>query len=208
MTCRALFWDVDTQHDFMDADGKLSVPGARSIVPNLRKLTRFAVERRVPILATADAHPPGDPEFAQFGQHCIPGTQGQKKVRATSPRGRQTAACDALEQQVADLASGRIPQLIIEKQALDVFTVPLADQALAGLRPEHVYVYGVATEYCVRAHVLSLRKRGYEVTVIADAIRPVRQDAGERALAEMRQAGAHMADTRTILRNLALQKED
>jgi nicotinamidase/pyrazinamidase len=208
MSSEVLFLDVDTQHDFMDADGKLPVPGARSIVPNLRKLTTFAVERGVPILATADAHPPGDPEFAQFGEHCVPGTRGQRRIRATSPAARQTAAPDRLAEQVAGLASGRIAQLIIEKQALDVFTVPMTDQALAALGPARVYVYGVATEYCVRAEVLGLRQRGYDVTVVTDALGAVRQEDGEKALAEMRAAGASMADTQTVLRTLAAETED
>jgi nicotinamidase/pyrazinamidase len=208
MSSEVLFLDVDTQHDFMDADGKLPVPGAKSIVPNLRKLTTFAVERGVPILATADAHPPGDPEFAQFGEHCVPGTRGQRRIRATSPAARPTAAPDRLAEQVAGLASGRIAQLIIEKQALDVFTVPMTDQALAALRPARVYVYGVATEYCVRAEVLGLRQRGYDVTVVTDALGAVRQEDGEKALAEMRAAGASMADTQTVLRTLAAETED
>ena len=30
---RVIFWDVDTQYDFMQPDGKLSVPGAQDIIP-------------------------------------------------------------------------------------------------------------------------------------------------------------------------------
>ena len=41
-TSRVIFWDVDTQYDFMKADGKLYVPDAEQLIPNLRKLTDYA----------------------------------------------------------------------------------------------------------------------------------------------------------------------
>jgi nicotinamidase/pyrazinamidase len=91
---------------------------------------------------------------------------------------------------------------------LDVFTVPMTDQALAALGPARVYVYGVATEYCVRAEVLGLRQRGYGVTVATDVLGAMRQEDGDKALAEMRAAGAAMADTQTVLRALAAETED
>ena len=54
-TSRVIFWDVDTQYDFMKADGKLYVPDAEQLIPNLKKLTDFALfqnlmELRVQIL--------------------------------------------------------------------------------------------------------------------------------------------------------------
>ena len=39
---RVIFWDVDTQYDFMKADGKLYVPDAEQLIPNLKKLTDYA----------------------------------------------------------------------------------------------------------------------------------------------------------------------
>jgi len=202
MSCPILFWDVDTQHDFMDEDGKLPVPGARAIVPKLAKVTRFATQRRIPILATADAHPVGDPEFLQFGEHCVPGTHGQKKIEETLPAGTEVVEPAALSEQVRKLLAHEIPQLIIEKQVLDAFDEPLADKALAELRPERVYLYGVATEYCVRCETLGLRKRGYDVTVLTDAVKPISETAGRRAVAEMAAAGAKTAETETVLKLL------
>ena len=35
----AIFWDVDTQVDFMLPGGKLYVPGAEKLIPNLKRLT-------------------------------------------------------------------------------------------------------------------------------------------------------------------------
>ena len=199
MSCPVLFWDVDTQHDFMDADGRLAVPGAEAIVPNLARLTEFAVEHGIPIVATADAHPPHDAEFEEFGEHCVAGTPGQRKIGPSLAIGHLVADPGALERQLARLAAGEVSQLIIEKRELDVFAGPVADEVLACLQPERVVVYGVATEYCVRAQVLSLRRRGCGVTVLTDAVRGIDAGQAEAALAEMREAGAEVATTQELL---------
>jgi len=52
-----------------------------------------------------------------------------------------------------------------------------------------VFVGGLATEYCVRATVLDARACGLAVVVLADAIRAIDAQEGERALAEMIAAG-------------------
>ncbi|MCK4284252.1 MAG: cysteine hydrolase [Candidatus Brocadiae bacterium] len=200
MRADIVFWDVDTQHDFMDADGKLSVPDAASIVPNLEKLTRFAVDHRIPIVASADAHAPDDPEFEQFPPHCVAGTPGQRKIEATSPAGAELADPDRLDEQISRLAAGQIPQLVIEKQDIDVFTVPAAAHVARALAPRRVFVYGVATEYCVHRAVTGLLNRRCAVTVVADAVRGVGEADAELALEQMRKAGAAIADTETVLR--------
>jgi nicotinamidase/pyrazinamidase len=198
-----VFWDVDTQHDFMDPDGKLPVPDARSILPNLEKLTRFAVERGIPIIASADAHPAGDPEFEEFGEHCVPGTHGQEKIAATCARESEVVRTGALDEQVRRLSGGQINQLVVEKKKLDVFTLALADELLYQLDPGRVYVYGVATEYCVFAEVRSLLERGYSVTVVADAIKPIDPQAGTDAVEEMRRLGASFATADAVIEELS-----
>ncbi|HET7040554.1 MAG TPA: hypothetical protein VFI13_00985, partial [Gemmatimonadales bacterium] len=59
-----IFWDVDTQHDFMDPDGKLYVPGAEAIVPVLGQLTGYAHAHGIRVLASADDHVPGHRELS------------------------------------------------------------------------------------------------------------------------------------------------
>ena len=83
MDASRLFVDIDTQHDFIDADGRLSVPGAESLVEALGRLTAYAVREGIPILSSADSHGPDDPEFAQFPPHCLSGSDGQRKVPGT-----------------------------------------------------------------------------------------------------------------------------
>jgi nicotinamidase/pyrazinamidase len=203
MSVKALFFDVDTQHDLIDPDGKMPVPNARRIVANLRRLTEFAVEHHIPILSSADAHPRRDPEFGVFGEHCIPGTPGQKKIDETTAEKREVVDPERLDQQIERLARDEAAQLIIHKQSLDVFDTPMTEQILSALEPERVYVYGVPTEYCVLRTVLGLRRYGYEVTVVSDAVRADDESAGKAAAAHMLTSGAKFADTQAVLKKAA-----
>ncbi len=199
MAATALFWDVDTQRDFMDADGALSVPGAGEIEANLRKLTRFAASHGVPIVASADTHTRDDAEFQQFAPHCVAGTPGHERISATSVDAWAVAREDCLSRQVRDLETGRIKQMVVEKPCLDVFALPIAEAVLSGLQPGHVYLYGVATEYCVLLAALGLRRRGYAVTLVEDAVRGIDPVAEREALARMEQAGVCFAETNQVL---------
>ena len=66
---------------------------------------------------------------------------------------------------------------------------------------DEVYVCGLATDYCVRASAIDACSEGFDVTVVEDAIRPVEVEPGdgERALADMRAAGARIATSDDVL---------
>jgi len=83
MPSSIVFWDVDTQADFIYPDGKLYVLGAETIVPNLKRLTEWAANNGVMVIASACAHQEDDAEFAQYPPHCLVGTPGQKKIPET-----------------------------------------------------------------------------------------------------------------------------
>ena len=51
-----IYWNVDTQFDFMRKEGKLNVENAVTIEPNLERITKFARENGFPIVNTADWH--------------------------------------------------------------------------------------------------------------------------------------------------------
>ena len=69
---------------------------------------------------------------------------------------------------------------------------------------DHIYIGGLATDYCVRTTVLDARKHGLTVTVLSDAVAGVDLQPGdsERALAEMRAAGARMLRVDELVREL------
>ncbi len=164
-----VFVDVDTQRDFLDPDGALFVAGSGAIRANLARLTRFARDRGIPILATACAHEPGDPEFAVFPPHCLVGTPGRDRVDETAwPGGPVFAPGGPIPGEIP-------PHLTIHKLQYDVFSNPDAGRlvALYGRGGPTFVVYGVATDYCVRCAVEGLRDRGHKVAVVVDAIRAV-----------------------------------
>jgi len=62
---------------------------------------------------------------------------------------------------------------------------------------EEVLVGGLATDYCVKNTVLDALKHGFKVKALKDAMRAVdlQPGDGERAIAEMRAAGAEIVST-------------
>lgn len=198
-----IFWDVDTQADFLLPGGKLYVPGAEKLVPNLRLLVDAARAGRVLLISSADAHLPDDEEFREFPPHCVQGTPGQKKIPETLTERVfviPSRAGAALPERVAP---GQ--QLLIEKQKLDVFTNPNLEALLARVasayepaEPEFV-VFGVVTEYCVRCAAAGLLERGRRVAVVTDAIETLDPAAGRRTLDELAARGARRITTREAL---------
>src|SRR5271169_7180857 len=75
-----IFWEVDTQADFMLPGGKLYVPGAERLLPNIRRLTDAARQGRVFLVSHGCYHAKDDPEFKTFPPHCIKGTTGSAFV--------------------------------------------------------------------------------------------------------------------------------
>jgi len=183
-----VFFDVDTQADFMRADGALYVPGAEAIVPNLKRLMDCARENDVPVISSADAHMPDDPEFKIWPAHCVAGTPGQQRIPETAFARPVVIPCRAGSFTAPARWQG---QFILEKATYAAQDNPNFDALLQALGRRHAVVFGVATEYCVRAVTLELCRRGLDVDVVVDAIQPITRQGGDQALAEMAAAGAH-----------------
>src|SRR5438309_6709694 len=69
-----ILWCVDAQKDFMLPDGKLYVPGAEKLLPNIRRLVDSVRDGRAFIVSHGCFHIVDDPEFKTFPPHCIKGT--------------------------------------------------------------------------------------------------------------------------------------
>lgn len=206
---RIIFWDVDTQRDFMLPGGKLYVPGAEKLIPNLDRLTDEARKDRVFLVSDACVHTPDDPEFQQFPPHCVRGTPGAEIIpEAVAERflvlpNRREAAVPP------DLTPYQ--QVILEKQTLDVFDNPLTETVLERLKrftdaDAEFVVFGVVTEYCVRCVAKGLLARGRRVALVEDAIQTLKAEDGEGALAEMTSLGARMLATREAIDSLVALK--
>jgi nicotinamidase/pyrazinamidase len=191
------FVDVDSQVDFMLPGGRLYVPHAEEIIPQLRELMLWARAHQLPIVSTSDAHAPDDPEFAQWPPHCVAGTPGQQHIP-------ETRFPDAVVIENAPdafhLPRGWVGQIIVEKRVYDFTTNVNIEAILASLAQPRFAVFGVATEYCVRSSVLALRKRNLPVAVVRDAIKAISEEEGRMAMEEMVAAGAQLVTTAEVCR--------
>ena len=59
-----IFWDVDTQFDFMRPEGRLYVPGAETIIDKMSDVRKFALDCGYSIIADVDWHSVGDDEIS------------------------------------------------------------------------------------------------------------------------------------------------
>jgi nicotinamidase/pyrazinamidase len=194
---KTVFFDVDTQLDFVYPAGALAVPGAENIVENLGKLTRYAGAHSCQIISTADAHREDDPEFKVWKPHCVVGTTGQLKCAATLLPKTQTLISTP-GQDVAPFQSA--PQILVEKQKLDCFTNANLWPLLKLLAAERYVVYGVVSEYCVQLAALGLLEAGNaSVELVSDAISSL-DKAAERALIELfTQRGGKLTKTSAVI---------
>jgi len=193
-----IFWEVDVQADFMLPGGKLYVPGAEKILPNIRKLTDAARRGDVFLVSHGCFHPADDPEFKQFPPHCLKGTAGAEFVPEALADNFVRVENDAKAKLPEDLF--KYQQIILEKQTLDVFESRYAEELVERLgNAAEFVVFGVVTEYCVSCAVKGLLKRKRRVAVVRDAIETLAPEVGEKTLAELQGLGARVVTTDEVL---------
>jgi nicotinamidase/pyrazinamidase len=198
-----VFWDVDTQYDFMFSDGRLYVPGAEEILPQLARLTREGRRRGLRLWGSVDHHTLDDAEIAAapdfvetYPPHCLAGTPGAAKVDATR-------VVDPLWVDGSPVDPARLlehgGEVIFRKQRFDVFTNPNTEAALRVLRPDEIVVFGVALDVCNRHAIEGMLARGHRVAAVTDATRPIRKDVGERLLADWARRGVRLVTSAALL---------
>jgi len=192
-----IFWDVDTQADFMLAGGKLYVPGAEAIIPNLKLLTEWARDHKILVVSSMCAHHEGDDEFQEYPPHCLVGTPGQKKIPGTVLARRAV-----IPNRPAPVPPNlrEFAQVVIEKQRYDVFTNPNTEALLERLgRGLEVVLYGVVTEVCVAYAARGLLECGYRVRLVRDAIHHLDEAKGRALADEVARRGGEVTTTTAVL---------
>lgn len=163
---KTVFFDIDTQFDFVNPAGALYVPGSEHIIPNVARLNRYAADHGIPLISTADAHTETDPEFASWPHHCVAGTLGQRKPETTL-----------------------VGQIVLTKQSVDCFTIPGLPALLDELGAERCVVYGVVTEICVKHAVFGLLRTGRYVELVTDAVKSLDENAAAQMLRDLAAQG-------------------
>jgi nicotinamidase/pyrazinamidase len=172
---------VDVQNDFCPG-GALAVADGDQVVAPLNKLIEEFLERGEPVFKSRDWHPEKTKHFAAYGGtwpvHCVQNTKGAEfhpdliddmHIRVVSKGLGDTDCYSAFDE--TDLA--------LQLRRLGV---------------EEVWVGGLATDYCVKSTVLDALKEGFRVKALENAMRAVDVNPGdgERAIKEMRDAGAEI----------------
>jgi nicotinamidase/pyrazinamidase len=194
---RRILWDVDTQVDFVHADGKLAVPGAEEAIPAMARLVAWARAEGIPHVASADDHELTDaelslePDFATtYPPHCLRGTRGAAKIAATEQIDPVPLGLEPVPERFVE---GR--EFLLLKKHFDVFTNPHADRLLELLDPEEVILFGVATDVCDDAAIRGLVARGRRVTFVDDAARGLDEARTAACLAAWREAGVRFSSS-------------
>lgn len=184
---KTVFFDIDTQIDFVFPAGALYAPGAEKILPAVARLNQYAAAHRIPVISSMDAHSENDPEFRQWPHHCVVDTVGQRKPAST-----------LLEKRVvAPNAPGNVQfdgadQILLEKQTFSAFSNMYLKSLLERFQADRYVVYGVVTEVCVKFAAFGLLETGKRVEIVTDAIRALNDENGARVLAEFTAAGGHL----------------
>jgi nicotinamidase/pyrazinamidase len=171
---------VHVQNDFVEG-GALAVAGGREVIGPLNRYIRMFQSKQLPVIATRDWHPSNHCSFRDQGgpwpPHCVQGTRGAEFV-----------ADLMLPGDIVVVSSATQPH----KEAYSGFEDTQLHRHLRDIRAERLFIGGLATDYCVLATVKDGLALGYDVFLLADAVRAVNlhPEDGALARAEMERLGA------------------
>ena len=192
---KRVLWDVDTQVDFVHADGKLAVPDAEAAVGAMARLVRAARAAGIPHVASADDHELTDAEISEtpdfsttYPPHCLRGTRGAQKIV-------ETEQVDPVPLALTDVPEHwlRGREFLLLKKHFDVFTNPNTDRLLELLEPDEIVLFGVATDVCDDAAIRGLVARGHDVVFVEDASRGLDAQRTAACVSSWRDAGVRFA---------------
>jgi nicotinamidase/pyrazinamidase len=211
-----LFWDVDTQVDFLKPEGKLFVPGSEAIIANLARLTQYAHERKIRIIASANDHFPDHRELSDnpdyqdtFPPHCMHGTEGQRRIPETALVNPLVIEPDHHDSTtIGNHTASHLGDILFLKHRFDVFTNPNVLPVLRILDPAVIVVYGVTTDICGRYTVegLTQHRPHTRLYFVTDAARAIRSDVAEHLLKEWAEEGVRLVKSAEILEEGVLDK--
>lgn len=187
---------VDVQNDFCPG-GALAVAHGDEVVAPLNQLAAEFLKRNEPVFKSRDWHPEQTKHFvAQGGTwpvHCVQNTKGAEFHPAL----------------IEDPRIRIISKGLGDTDCYSAFDETDLGKQLKQLGVEEVWVGGLATDYCVKSTVLDALKQGFRVKAVENAMRAVEVNPadGERAVAEMRDAGAEIVDS-TRFQNNGVSPED
>jgi len=192
---RQVVVDVNTQKDFLLADGKACIRNHRRVLAHIRRVMAWARRKNVPVISIADVYPNNNGENTTGC--CIDGTEGQKKVRYTMFSNRISFAADGSTDLPRDMLR-RYKQVILHKRCVDPFEEPRIDRLLSEVQASEFILIGAGVESAVKATALGLLQRSKKVTVVFDAVGSYNKREARLALRKMEAKGARLIETKRL----------
>lgn len=160
--------DMNTQRDFLDAQGAAPVANRESLLPNLRKMIARVRAYHLPLISAVDSHRDSEPANPNFPKHCVDGTLGERKLAFTLLQKRVfVEANNSLDLPKNLLKHYR--QVVFRRRTSDFLDNPKADRLLSELSPGLFVIFGVGLERSIRRLALCLLGRGYSVAFVNEA---------------------------------------
>lgn len=204
MEKRTLFWDVDTQYDFIMPDGKLYAKGAEQIVPVVSGLRAMALDNGCSIIASMDWHNPENPEISDqpdfqetFPDHCIAGSPGAQRVGYLGDLPIDHVDLDLRNPgELAELVQKEQFHIAIHKEAISVFSNPNTVNLIESAAPGQIIVFGMVLEFCVQDTLRGLsRFPGVQLILVKDATAALDPGAEARVLNELQRLGVEVLES-------------
>lgn len=192
---RPILVDIDTQKDFLLAEGKACIRNHRRVLAHIRRVMAWARTQNIPIISTAEVYPDNNGESTV--NYCIDGTEGQRKIRYTLFSDRVAFPADGNTDLPKDMLR-RYKQIILHKRCVDPFDEPRIDRLLSEVRASEFYLVGTTLEGAVKMTALGLLQRGKKVTVVVDAVGSHSKREALLTLRKMETKGAKLIDTRRL----------
>jgi len=196
-----LFFDIDTQYDFLEPEGRLYIEGAEEIIDRISETRRFALENGYSILATVDWHTLADEEISTgpdykvtFPPHCMAGESGAQRLGYLGELQIDYVGPEAVSgDQLLKLAQREQFHIVIRTSSVDAFENPNTLRLLEAIEPKRVVVFGVALDICVNNAVRGLIKWGRtETIVLSDVVKGLGTQKEESVYAGFREGGVRI----------------
>lgn len=201
MKKQTIFWDVDTQFDFMQPQGKLYVPGAENIINKVSRVRKLALENGYSIIADVDWHSRDNAEISDnpdykltFPAHCMAGEPGSERVGYVGKLPIEYVEISPMSKSaLRKLIDKDQFHIVIRKESIDVFDNPNTDRLIELVRPKAVAVFGVALDFCVRYVLRGLAMYGgIKLFLLEDVVRGLGARPEKELLDEFRQMGVEI----------------
>lgn len=201
MKKETVFWDVDTQYDFMRPEGRLYVAGAEGIIDNVSEARRFALENGYSIIASTDWHREGNKEISNkpdlkntFPAHCMAGKPGSERVGYLGELPIDVVPNEQMNDgDLRKLIDKKQFHVVTRKEELNPFSNPNMVKILEFLKPKTVVVFGVALDLCVRQAVEELLGLGgIKVHLLRDAVKALGLKGDDEVIEELKSKGVEI----------------